>query len=165
MASKMLLGVVRKLAIWELHVVLHMGATFKLNKIEFSVVILGVSDAVQSIHMMLVSMISHHTQQMHKRIVRGFKDIVFTMFSDITFALNYLMMDAEMAKRKALVSVFPKPKTLMCYFHVIKACEENCREKNLSLKQHLIAFALFLSVIWCWCEPWLLSFVPATMTQ
>jgi hypothetical protein len=143
MASKMLLGVVRKLAIWELHVVLHMGATFKLNKLEFSVVILGVSDAVQSIHMMLVSMISHHTQQMHKRIVRGFKDIVFTMFSDITFALNYLMTDAEMAKRKALVSVFPKPKMLMCYFHVIKACEEKLQGKKSFSKATFDCFCPF----------------------
>jgi hypothetical protein len=57
---------------------------------------------------------------MYNRVVRGLKDIVSTMFSDITFAPKYLMMDAEVAKRKALVSVFPKIQTLMCYFHVIK---------------------------------------------
>jgi hypothetical protein len=45
--SKTLPGAVRKLAIWELPVVLHMDATFQLNENEFPVVILGVSDAVQ----------------------------------------------------------------------------------------------------------------------
>jgi hypothetical protein len=66
MTSKTLLGVVKKLAIWELPVVLCMGATFKLNKNEFPIVILGISDAVKSLHIMLVSMISHGTEQMYK---------------------------------------------------------------------------------------------------
>jgi hypothetical protein len=61
---------------------------------------------------------------MYNRVVWGFKDIVSTMFSDINFAPNYLMTDAEVAKRKALVSVFPKAQTLMCYFHVVQSCEE-----------------------------------------
>jgi hypothetical protein len=71
------IGVVRKLAVWEFPVVLHMDATFKLNKNEFPVVILGVSDAAQSLYMMSVSVISHRTQQMYNRVVRGSR----TLFS------------------------------------------------------------------------------------
>ncbi len=33
-----------------------------------------------------------------------------------------------MAKRKALVLVFPKAQTLMCYFHVIRSCEEKLQD-------------------------------------
>jgi hypothetical protein len=47
------------------------------------------------------------------------------------------MTNAEVTERKALLDVFPRVQSLMCYFHVKKACEEKLRgnaEKDVILK-------------------------------
>lgn len=129
MTSKTLLSVVTKLEQWELPVLLHMDGTFKLNENEFPVIVLGVTDAAQQLHVMSLSVVSHRTQAMYDRLVQGFKNIVNTMFPEVAFMPDYIMTDAELAERNALVSVFPEAETLMCYFHVKKACDEKLRGK------------------------------------
>ena len=55
----------------------------------------------------------------------------------VTFMPAYVMTDAELAERRALLSVFPEAQPLMCYFHVKKACEDKLRgnaEKELILQ-------------------------------
>jgi hypothetical protein len=64
MTSMMLLSSVNKVSMWELPVVLHMDGTFKLNEKEFPVKSLGVSDGAQQLHIMSLSIISHHTEDM-----------------------------------------------------------------------------------------------------
>jgi hypothetical protein len=118
MMPKMLLSTVNKLSMWELPVVLHKDGMFKLNKNEFLVISLVVSDGAQQLHVMSLSIILHHTEDMYLSIVQGFKDIISDLFPDVPFLSNYLMTDAEHAERTALVSVFPEADTLMCFFHV-----------------------------------------------
>lgn len=129
MTSKTLLSVVTKLEQWELPVVFHMDGTFKLNENEFPVIVLGVTDAAQQLHVMSLSVVSHCTQAVYQRLLKGFKDIIATVFPKVTFSPDYIMTDAEPAERNALVSNFPEAETLMCYFHVRKACEEKLRNK------------------------------------
>ncbi len=109
---------------WQLPVVLHMDSTFKLNENEFPVITLGLSDGAQQMHIMLLSVISHHNEDMYLRVIQGFKDILCDLFPLVPFNPKYLMTDAEHVERTALVSVFPEADTLMCYFHVIKASKD-----------------------------------------
>jgi hypothetical protein len=47
------------------------------------------------------------------------------------------MTDAELAEKRAPLSVFPEAQPLMCYFHVKKACEDKLKgntEKELILQ-------------------------------
>ncbi len=124
MTSKMLLSAVNKLSMWELSVVLHMDGMLKLNKNEFLLISLGVSDGAQPLHIMSLTIISHHTKDKYLRVVQGFKDIFSDLFPGVPFLPNYLITDAEHADRTALVSVFPEADTLMCFFHVIKASKD-----------------------------------------
>jgi hypothetical protein len=57
------------------------------------------------------------------------------------------MTDAELAERRALLSVLPEAQPLMCYFHVKKACEDKMRgnaEKEL-IRQDLTDLHSMLS--------------------
>lgn len=130
MTCKAMLGTIKKLSSWKLPVVLHMDGTFKLTVNEFPVVIIGVTDAEQQLHVLSLSVVSHRNQQTYLRIVNGFKDVISKLLPDVTFAPNYIMTDAETAERVALKSVFPSAKPLMCYFHVVKACEEKLRNNS-----------------------------------
>jgi hypothetical protein len=74
---------------------------------------------------------------MYLRVVQGLKDLVSRVFPQVTFMPAYVMKDAELAERRALLSVFPEIQPLMCYFHVKKACEDKLRgstEKELILQ-------------------------------
>ncbi len=51
MTSKKLLSTVETVSMWQLPVVLHMDGTFKLNKNEFPVITLGISDFVLLLRM------------------------------------------------------------------------------------------------------------------
>ncbi len=124
MTSKKLLSTVETVSMWQLPMVLHMDGTFKLNENEFPVITLGISDGAQHMHIMLLSIISHRTEDMYLRVIQGFKDILCDLFPRVSFNPKYLMTDAERAERTALVSIFPEADPLMCYFHVIKASKD-----------------------------------------
>jgi hypothetical protein len=73
----------------------------------------------------------------YQRVVQGLKDLVSKVLPQVTFMPAYVMTDAELAERRALLSVFPEAQPLMCYFHVKKACEDKLRgniEKELILQ-------------------------------
>ncbi len=75
--------------------VLHMDSTFKLNKNEFLVITLGVSNGAQQMHIMLLSVISHHNEDMYLRVIQGFKDNLCDLFPLVPLNPKYLMTDAE----------------------------------------------------------------------
>jgi hypothetical protein len=95
-----------------------MDCTFKVNENEFPLVIIGVTDAAQQLHVLSVSIISHHTYAMYLRVVQGLKDLVSRLYPQVTFMPAYVMADAEMAERKALLTIFLQVQPIMCYFHV-----------------------------------------------
>jgi hypothetical protein len=74
---------------------------------------------------------------MYMKVLQGLKDVVPRVLPQVTLEPAYVMTDAEVAERKALLDVFPGVQPLMCYFHVKKACEEKLRgnaEKDVILK-------------------------------
>ena len=137
MTSTAMLNTVSKLHSWVAPWVLHMDCTFKLNDNEFPLVILGVTDGAQQLHVLSISIVSHRTTEVYQRVVQGLKDLVSKVLPQVTFMPAYVMTDAELAERRALLSVFPEAQPLMCYFHVKKACEDKLRgnaEKELILQ-------------------------------
>jgi hypothetical protein len=122
MTSKAMPNVLHKANNCAFPVVLHMDCTFKLNDNEFPLMVIGVKDSAQQLHVLSISIVSH-----------------CRLLSQVALEPAYLMTDAEVMERKALLTVFPQGQTLMCYFHVKKACEEKLRgntEKEVILKRH-----------------------------
>jgi hypothetical protein len=114
-----------------------MDCTFKLNDNEFPLVILGVTDGAQQLHVLSISIVSHRTTAVYQRVVQGLKDLVSKVLPQVTFVPAYVMTDAELAERRALLSIFPEAQPLMYYFHIKKTCEDKLRgnaEKELILQ-------------------------------
>jgi hypothetical protein len=137
MSSRVMLNTISKLHSWVLPWVLHMDCTFKLNDNEFPLVILGVTDGAQQLHVLSILIVSHHTTAVYQRVVQGLKDLVSKVLRQVSFMPAYVMTHAELAERKAILSVFPEAQPLMCYFHIKKACEDKLKgntEKELILQ-------------------------------
>ncbi len=118
MTSKAMLNILHKVKDWVLPVVLHMDCTFKLNDNEFPLVIIGVTDAAQQLQVLSVSNDSHCTYAMYLKVGQGLKDLVPRLLPQVAFMPAYVMTDAEVSDRKALLTVFPQAQPLMCYFHI-----------------------------------------------
>jgi hypothetical protein len=104
-----------------------MDCTFKLHDNKFPLVIIGVTDAAQKFHVLSVSIVFYHTYPMYLRVVQGLKDIISRLYPQVSVMPHYIMTDAEVAERKALLPVFLEAQPLMCYFHVKKACKYKLR--------------------------------------
>jgi hypothetical protein len=114
-----------------------MDCTFKLNNNKFPLAILGVTDGAQQLHVLSILIVSHRMTAVYPRVVQGLKDLVSKVLPHVSFMPAYVMTDAELAERSALLSVFPEAQPLKCYFYVKKACEDKLRgnaEKELILQ-------------------------------
>jgi hypothetical protein len=100
MSSKAMLNSVCKLQNWVLPVVFNMDCTIKLTYNELPLVIIGVTDAAQQLHVLSVSIVSNYTYAMYLRVVQGLKDLVSRLLPQVTFMLAYVMTNAEVAERK-----------------------------------------------------------------
>jgi hypothetical protein len=78
-----MLNVIHKVQNWVLHVVLYMDCTFKLYDNKFPLV-MGVTDAAQQLHVLSLSIISHHMYAMYLRVVQGLKDLVSKLYPQVT---------------------------------------------------------------------------------
>jgi hypothetical protein len=57
-------------------VVLHMDSTFKLNDNEFPLVVIGITDGAQQLHVLNVSIVSHHMHGMYMKVLQVLKALV-----------------------------------------------------------------------------------------
>jgi hypothetical protein len=101
MSSKAMLNVLCKVQNWVLPVILHMDC---INNNEFPLVIIGVTDAAQQLHVLSVPIISYHKYPMYLRVVQGLKDIHSRLYPQVSLMPHYIMTDVGMAERKALLS-------------------------------------------------------------
>jgi len=62
-----------------------MDATYKLNIIEFTVLILDVSDNQQQFHLLSISVLLHHTEAVYCEVLHMFKQVVMHVVPDISF--------------------------------------------------------------------------------
>jgi hypothetical protein len=114
MSSRAMLNTICKLHSWVLPWVLHMDCTIKLNNNEFPLVILRVTDGAQQLHVLSISIVPHRTTAVYQRVVQGLKDLVSKVLPQVSFMPVYVMTDAELAERRALLYVFPEAQPLMC---------------------------------------------------
>jgi hypothetical protein len=114
-----------------------MDCAFKLNDNEFPLVVIGITDGAQHLHILSISIVSHRIYAMYMKVLQGLRDLVPRLLPQVALEPAYVMTDAKVMERKALLDVFPQGQPLMCYFHVKKACEEKLRgnaEKDVILK-------------------------------
>jgi hypothetical protein len=62
-----------------------MDAAYKLNIIEFMVLILDVSDTQQQFHLLSISVLSHHTEAVYREVLHMFKQVAMHVVPDISF--------------------------------------------------------------------------------
>ncbi len=103
MTSKAMLNVLLKANSCVFPVVLHMDSSFKLNDNEFPLVVIGITDGAQQLHVLSVSIVSHRTHGMYMKVLHGLKDLVPRGLPQVTLEPAYVMTDAEVAERKALI--------------------------------------------------------------
>jgi hypothetical protein len=85
MSSKAAFFALPKTVAWSgtVPLVLHMDNTYKLNINEYSVLVLGISDAQQQFNMLSISVISHHSECMYKDLLRQFQWLLLHVLSDM----------------------------------------------------------------------------------
>jgi hypothetical protein len=107
MTSKAMLNVLLKANICIFPVVLHMDSMFKLNDNKFPLMVIRITDGAQQLHVLSISIVSHHTHRMYMKVLQGLKDLVPRLLPQVALEPAYVMTDAEVVERKALLDVFP----------------------------------------------------------
>ncbi len=79
--------------------VLHMDCTFKCNDNEFPILVIGITDACQQFHLLSISIISHHTEEMYEDVLQNFNRLISHVLTDVTYIPAYGMTDCEPAER------------------------------------------------------------------
>ncbi len=88
-----------------LPIVFHMNCTFKCNLNGFPILVFGVSNAQQQFHLLTMSVISHHTQQMYEDVLISFKWLITNVIPEITLLLNMEWQTAKLLKGMLLYDV------------------------------------------------------------
>lgn len=99
MSSKALLSVLLTATTSLLPSVFHMDSTFKCNENEFPVTLLGVSDAQRQFHLLSISIVSHRTQAVYRRLITSLQELVNKLLPAVSFSFQYCMTDCEAAER------------------------------------------------------------------
>ena len=103
-------------------VVFHMDSTFKCNENEFSVTLLGISDANRQFHLLSISVVSHHTHDVYIRLITSLQELVAKELPGISFQFKYCMTDCEVAER--YVIPYLNPLLFFVYYSHHKSCCE-----------------------------------------
>jgi hypothetical protein len=99
MSTKALLSVLTTASSCQLPSVLHMDSTFKCNENEFPVTLLGISDARRQFHLLSISIVSHRTQAVYRRLITSLQELVGKVMPKESFSFQYCMTDCEAAER------------------------------------------------------------------
>ncbi|KAK1937818.1 hypothetical protein P3T76_009555 [Phytophthora citrophthora] len=112
--------------------VLHVDATFKLNQVNYPVIVVGISDCMRTFHLLAVFISSQRTKVQYVEALSALKR-VFRSVTGHDLAPRFVMVDADEAQLNGVEEVFStsiegaKPISLMCYFHVLPKVHENTR--------------------------------------
>jgi hypothetical protein len=93
-----------------------MDSTFKLNDNEFPLMVIGITDGAQQLHVLSVSIVSHCTYGMYMKVLQGLKDLVPRVLPQVALELAYAMTDAEVVERKACSMCFQECSLLCVIF-------------------------------------------------
>jgi len=76
-----------------------MDSTFKCNENEFPVTLLGISNGQRQFHLLSISIVSHHTQAVYRRLISSLQELVSKLLPAVSFSFQYCMTDCEAAER------------------------------------------------------------------
>jgi len=99
MMTKSLLSVLNSVSASQIPSVLQMDSTFKCNENEFPVTLLGVSNAQHQFHLLSISIVSHRTLAVYKRLITSLQQIMTAVWPDVSVQFQYCMTDCEVAER------------------------------------------------------------------
>lgn len=104
---------------------LHLDATFKLNKRGFPVIVIGISDMRRQFHPVSVYIVSDVKKGRWASAVQSTLDMFCTITGHMLTNLKYVMMDADDAQRNACEEILAKtlaeqPISTMYFFHVMQ---------------------------------------------
>jgi hypothetical protein len=99
MSSKALLSIIPQALSSPFPVVVHMDCTFKCNDNEFPLLILGITDACQQFHPLLISIISHCTEEMYEIVLNNFIQLVPHVLPGVKFCPDKGITDCDLAER------------------------------------------------------------------
>jgi hypothetical protein len=99
MSTKALLSVLTTASSCQLPSVFHMDSMFKCNENEFPVTLLGISDAWRQFHLLSISVVSHCTQGVYRRLITSLQELVGKVMPVVSFSFQYCMTDCEAAER------------------------------------------------------------------
>eukprot|EP00644_Phytophthora_capsici_P010694 jgi/Phyca11/104497/e_gw1.9.729.1 len=112
--------------------ILHLDSTYKTNRMDYPVLVVGVSDRSRRFHLVAMFIMSQETEPIFRSALLSLRRLYFWM-TDKHLTVQYAMADGDRAQFNALSSVFgenPRFCFLMCFFHVMKHIQE--RVKMLS---------------------------------
>ena len=118
-------ALMKKVAHDESKYVFHMDATFKLNLLDYPVMVCGVSDLCRAFHVVAVFVVSQRTTRDYRQALYRLKEMC-EVVNKKPLQVKYFMGDAEQAQLNAARSCFEDATYLMCFFHVMAKVKEKC---------------------------------------
>ncbi|GMF58027.1 unnamed protein product [Phytophthora fragariaefolia] len=115
-------AMVLRLAIPPDSFIMHIDATYKLNRLEYPVMVVGVSDRSRGFHVVALFVVSQEVEEIYEAALRALSRL-FTCITGQQLVVRFTMGDAGKAQYNALRTVFsshPRYTFLMCFFHVMK---------------------------------------------
>ncbi|GMF35395.1 unnamed protein product [Phytophthora fragariaefolia] len=110
--------------------VFHMDATFKLNQVDYPVLVCGISDKSRTFHIVALFITSQRREQGYTHALASLRR-AYTDVTGLQLKLKWVMGDAEDAQYMAFENVFAVDssyKYLMCFYHVMTKIQEKRRE-------------------------------------
>ncbi|OWZ05748.1 hypothetical protein PHMEG_00022098 [Phytophthora megakarya] len=106
---------------------LHVDTTFKLNLVDYPVMVVGISDCMRTFHLIAIFVMSQRTAFHCTEAFSALRSIYSTVVGK-PLRVKFVMTDADEAQLNAFEHVFGKDVvSVMCYFHVAAKVYERTR--------------------------------------
>ncbi|GMF15404.1 unnamed protein product [Phytophthora fragariaefolia] len=108
--------------------IFHMDATYKLNQVNFPILVMGISDSCRSFHLVAIFVVSQVTEEMHSKALASLRR-VYSAVTQKGMVVQYVLGDADYAQYNACKVVFEDCKFtyIMCFFHVMVKVQERTK--------------------------------------
>jgi len=106
-SSKAVLSVLLRANESLIPVVFLIDSTFKCNENEFPITLLGISDANRQLHLLSISVISHHTRDVYICLITSLQKLVAKESQGISFQFKYCLTNCEIAERYVIAYLNP----------------------------------------------------------
>ncbi|EGZ25570.1 hypothetical protein PHYSODRAFT_257835 [Phytophthora sojae] len=122
-------------------VILHVDATFQLDRLSYPVIVVGLSDGSRAFHLLALFV----TSQLEERHFTDAFAALRTVYAQVVgeaMRVRYVMADADAAQFNAVQSVFGIDCTytyLMCFYHVIAKVRVAVKERMSGVHGDVVA--------------------------